>query len=139
MNDEDVERILKDPATMIGSDGIPGLGSARPHPRMTGTFPRILGHYVREKGVVTLEEAVRKMTSLPAQTFGLYKKGILRPAMDADLVIFDPDTIIDKSTFEDSLQPPEGIHWVIVNGQVAVEAGKITGAAAGKVLRRGEN
>ena len=87
MNDEDVERILKDPGTMIGSDGIPSMGSAKPHPRMTGTFPRILGHYVREKGVISLEEAVRKMTSLPAQTFGLYKKGILRPGMDADLVI----------------------------------------------------
>jgi len=139
MNDEDVERILKDPGTMIGSDGIPGMGSAKPHPRMTGTFPRILGYYVREKGVITLEEAIRKMTSLPAQTFGLYKKGILRPGMDADLVIFDPATVIDRATFEDPLQSPAGIQWVIVNGQIAVEAGKITGTPCGKVMRRTGN
>lgn len=137
MGDEDIERILKDPGTMIGSDGIPALGTAKPHPRMTGTFPRVLGRYAREMGVITLEDAIRKMTSLPAQTFGLYKKGVLRPGMDADLVIFDPDTIIDKSTFEDPLQPPAGIHWVMVNGEVAVEDGKIAGATSGKVLRRG--
>jgi N-acyl-D-amino-acid deacylase len=139
MDDEDIERILKDPGTMIGSDGIPAFGSAKPHPRMTGTFPRVLGRYAREKGVITLEEAIRKMTSLPAQTFGLYKKGVLRPGMDADLVLFDPDTIIDQSTFEDPLQPPAGIHWVIVNGEIAVEGGKIAGATSGKVLRRGGN
>jgi N-acyl-D-amino-acid deacylase len=137
MDDDDIERILKDPGTMIGSDGIPGFGTAKPHPRVTGTFPRVLGRYVREKGVITLGEAIRKMTSLPAQTFGLYKKGFLRPGMDADLVVFDPDTIIDKSTFEDPLQPPAGIQWVIINGQVAAEGGKIAGATSGKVLRRG--
>jgi len=138
MDDDDVERILKDPGTMVGSDGIPGFGTARPHPRMTGTFPRVLGRYVREKRVITLEEAIRKMTSLPAQTFGLYKKGVLRPGMDADIVVFDPDAIIDNSTFEDPLQPPAGIQWVIVNGEVAAEDGKIAGATSGKVLRRGE-
>ena len=136
MDDGDIERILKAPDTMIGSDGVPGFGSAKIHPRMTGTFPRILGHYVRERGVITIQEAIRKMTSLPAQTFGLYTKGILRQGMDADLVIFDPDAIIDKSTYEDPLQPPEGIRWVIVNGKIAVEEGKITGATSGKVLRR---
>ena len=139
MDDTDIERILKHPGTMIGSDGIPGFGSAKPHPRMTGTFPRILGHYAREKGVISLEEAIRKMTSLPAQTFGIYKKGILRPGMDADIMIFDPSAVIDKSTFEDPLQPPEGIRWVIVNGEVAVEDGKIAGATSGKVLRRGRS
>ena len=136
MDDGDIERILKAPDTMIGSDGVPGFGSAKVHPRMTGTFPRILGHYVREKGVITLQEAIRKMTSLPAQTFGLFKKGLLRQGMNADLVIFDPDVIIDKSTFDDPSQPPEGIRWVIVNGEIAVEEGKITGATSGKVLRR---
>jgi N-acyl-D-amino-acid deacylase len=136
MDDEDIERILKNSGTMIGSDGIPGFGTTQTHPRMTGTFPRVLGHYAREKRVVTLEEAIRKMTSLPAQTFGLYKKGILRQGMDADLVVFDPDVIIDKSTFEDPMQPPEGIRWVIVNGEIALEEGKITGATSGKVLRR---
>ena len=137
MDDEDIERILKDPGTMIGSDGIPGFGSAKTHPRMTGTFPRILGRYAREKGVITLEDAVRKMTSLPAQTFGLFHKGILRQGMDADLVVFDPASVIDKSTFEDPSQSPEGIHWVIVNGEIAVENGKTMGATSGKVLRRG--
>ena len=138
MDDDDIERILKDPATMIGSDGVPAFGSAKPHPRMTGTFPRILGRYVRDKGIISLEEAIRKMTSLPAQTFSLYKKGVLRPGMDADLVVFDPSTVIDNATFEDPSQPPAGIHWVVVNGAVAVEDGKIAGATSGKVLRRGE-
>ena len=139
MDDKDIERILKDPGTMIGSDGIPGFGTAKTHPRMTGTFPRVLGRYAREMGVITLEDAVRKMTSLPAQTFGLYKKGILRQGMDADLVVFDPDAIVDRATFEDPSLPPKGIRWVIVNGEIAVEEGKITGATSGKVLRRGMN
>lgn len=135
MDDEDIERILKDPGTMIGSDGAPGFGTDKPHPRMTGTFPRVLGRYARDKGVITLEDAVRKMTSLPAQTFRLHEKGVLRPGMDADLVVFDPQAIIDKSTFEDPLQPPEGIGWVIVNGEIAAADGKITGATSGKVMR----
>ncbi len=136
MDDVDIDRIMKHPHTMIGSDGIPAFGTAKPHPRITGTFPRILGRYVREKGLITLEDAIRKMTSLPAQTFGLHKKGLVRPGMDADLVIFDPDTIIDNSTFEDPLQPPQGISRVIINGEVAVEDGSIAGAGSGKVLRR---
>jgi N-acyl-D-amino-acid deacylase len=136
MDDVDIDRILKHPYTMIGSDGIPAFGTAKPHPRLTGTFPRILGRYVREKGLITLEDAIRKMTSLPAQTFGLHKKGLVRPGMDADLVIFDPDTIIDNATFEDPLQPPEGISRVIVNGEIAAEEGSIAGASSGKVLRR---
>jgi N-acyl-D-aspartate/D-glutamate deacylase len=135
MNDEDINRILKDPITMIGTDGIPAFGAGKVHPRMIGTFPRILGRYVREQGVIRLEEAVRKMTSLPAQTFGLYKKGILRDGLDADIVIFDPKTIIDRSTFENPAQSPAGINWVIVNGEVAVEHGQVTGATSGKVLR----
>ena len=136
MDEDDVIRIMKDPSTMIGTDGIPGFGSGKVHPRMIGTFPRILGRYVREQGVIGLEEAIRKMTSLPAQTFGLYRKGILREGLDADIVIFDPATIIDKSTFDDPMQPPEGIRWVIVNGELAVENGKILGATSGQVLRR---
>jgi N-acyl-D-amino-acid deacylase len=90
---------------------------------------------VREQGVIQLEEAVRKMTSLPAQTFGLYRKGILRDGLDADIVIFDPKTIIDRSTFDNPAQSPAGIHWVIVNGEVAVEHGQVTGATSGQVLR----
>ena len=137
MDEEDVIRIMKDPLTMIGTDGVPGFGTSKVHPRMIGTFPRILGRYVRQQGVIGLEEAIRKMTSLPAQTFGLYKKGILRERLDADVVIFDPETIIDKSTFDDPMQPPEGIRWVIVNGEPAVENGQVLGATSGQVLRRG--
>jgi len=135
MDEEDVIRILKDPHTMIGTDGIPSFGSSKVHPRMTGTFPRILGRYVRDKKVIALEEAVRKMTSLPAQTFRLYKKGVLRPGMDADVVIFDSDKIIDKSTFEDPSQSPEGIAWIIVNGEIAVDHGEVRGTSSGQVLR----
>ncbi len=84
---------------------------------------------------MTLEEAVRKMTSLPAQTFGIKEKGLLKEGFDADIVLFDPETIIDKATYDDPIQKPEGISWVMVNGQVAVENGKITGATSGRVLR----
>jgi len=137
MDEEDVIRIMKDSFTMIGTDGVPGFGLSKVHPRMIGAFPRILGRYVRNQGVISLEEAIRKMTSLPAQTFGLYKKGILRERLDADVVVFDPETIIDKSTFDDPTQPPEGIRWVMVNGELAVENGQVTGATSGQVLRRG--
>jgi N-acyl-D-amino-acid deacylase len=137
MDEADIIRIMQDPITMVGTDGIPGFGTAKVHPRMFGTFPRVLGRYVREQGVIRLEEAIRKMTSLPAQTFGLYQKGILREGLDADIVIFDPQTIIDRSTFDDPAQPPAGIEWVIVNGEVAVEHGRVTGATSGRVLRRG--
>jgi N-acyl-D-aspartate/D-glutamate deacylase len=136
MDEEDIVRILRDPLTMIGTDGIPGFGTSKVHPRMVGTFPRILGRYVRQQGLIGLEEAIRKMTSLPAQTFGLYKKGILRERLDADIVVFDPETIIDKSTFDNPTQPPEGIQWVIVNGKLAVEKGQVIGATSGQVLRR---
>jgi N-acyl-D-aspartate/D-glutamate deacylase len=137
MDEEDVIRIMKDPLTMIGTDGVPGFGTGKVHPRMVGTFPRILGRYVRQQGIIRQEEAIRKMTSLPAQTFGLYKKGILRERLDADVVIFDPHTIIDTSTFDDPDQPPAGLGWVIVNGELAVENGEVVGATSGRVLRRG--
>ncbi len=136
MDEDDIIRIMQDPITMIGTDGIPGFGAGKVHPRMIGTFPRILGRYVREQGVIRLEEAIRKMTSLPAQTFGLYRKGILRAGLDADVVVFDPQTVIDRSTFDDPSQPPAGISWVIVNGEIAVEHGRVTGATSGQVLRR---
>ena len=136
MAEEDVVRIMQNPLTMIGTDGVPGLGSSKVHPRMTSTFPRILGRYVRERGVLALEEAVRKMTSLPAQTFGLKSKGLLKEGFDADIVLFDPKTIIDTATYEDPLRRPEGLGWVIVNGRIAVEEGRVMGGASGKVLRR---
>ena len=136
MTDEDIERIMRDPVTTVGSDGIPGSSNSKIHPRMTSTFPRVLGLYAREKGVLGLEEAVRKMTSLPAQTFRLRTKGLLAVGFDADIVLFDPGTIIDKGTFEEPIQAPVGIPWVFVNGKVAVENGEIAGATSGRVLRR---
>jgi N-acyl-D-amino-acid deacylase len=135
MTEEDIQRIMRDPLTMVGTDGIPGFGLEKVHPRMTGTFPRILGRYVREQGVLTLEEAIRKMTSFPAQTFGVRDKGVLKEGFDADIVVFDPETIIDRSTYDDPNQKPEGIHYVVVNGEIAVDHGKLLGATSGRVLR----
>jgi N-acyl-D-aspartate/D-glutamate deacylase len=106
----------------------------RPHPRFYGTFPRVLGVYVREKGVLTLPDAVRKMTSLPAQIMGLQDRGLLRPGMAADLTIFDPKTVRDRATFEDPSQYPAGIPYVIVNGVVVIDQGQHTGAKPGRVL-----
>lgn len=135
MNDVDINRIMSAPFTMIGSDGIPGFGKGKPHPRLTGTFPRVLGKYVREEHLLSIEEAIRKMTSLPAQTFGMKKKGLLKEGFDADIVIFNQETILDKSTYEDPTQKPEGIIHVLVNGKFAVESGKVTSSTSGKVLR----
>jgi len=135
MEEADIERIMKDRLTMIGSDGIPGYGESRIHPRQTSTFPRVLGRYVRERQVLGLEEAVRKMTSLPAQTFRLKSKGLLKEGFDADLVLFDPETVLDRGTYEEPMLQPAGIPWVLVNGQVAVEDGRFRGANSGRVLR----
>jgi len=135
MDEEDVQRIMRGSFTMIGTDGIPAFGMGRVHPRFTGTFPRVLGRYVREKGILTLEEAIRKMTSLPAQTFRVKGKGLLKEGFDADIVIFNPQTIIDRSTYEDPKQKPEGIGYVLVNGEIAVENGEVVGATSGKILR----
>jgi dihydroorotase/N-acyl-D-amino-acid deacylase len=137
MDEADVERIMKHPQTMIASDGrlvAPGMG--HPHPRWYGTFPRVLGHYVREKGTLNLPEAVQKMTLLPARTMGLKDRGLLAPGMKADVVIFDPLTVADKATFEEPHQYPTGIPYVIVNGQIAVENGEFQGIKGGKVLRK---
>jgi len=135
MDEGDIIRIMRNPWTMIGTDGIPGFGVKKVHPRMSGTFPRILGRYVREQGILTIEEAIRKMTSLPAQTFGVQDKGLLKEGFDADVVIFDPATILDQATYEEPNQGPVGIHYVLVNGEIAAENGKVTGATSGKVLR----
>lgn len=135
MAEEDVTRILKHPAAMVGSDAIPSTG--KPHPRYFGAFPRVLRKYVREDKALSLQEAIRKMTSMPAQKLGLRDRGMIREGMWADIVIFDPQTVEDKATFADPRQYPAGIPHVLVNGQVAVRGGKITGALAGKVLRKG--
>jgi N-acyl-D-amino-acid deacylase len=136
ISEEDLERILRHPATMIASDGeVAIFGNAAPHPRGYGTFPRVLGRYVRERQVVTLEEAVRKMTSYPAQRMSLMDRGVLRPGMKADIVVFDPQRVRDAATFEQPHQYPEGIPFVIVNGEVVVDQGKTAPARPGRVLR----
>ena len=141
MDEGDVRRIMGHHLQMVGTDS--GASAAtgfmrrgKPHPRGYGSYPKILGRYVRELGVLRLEEAVRKMTSFPAQRFGVLDRGILRPGMWADITIFNPETVIDKATYQDPHQYPEGIEHVIVNGEAAVERGEYTGALAGRTLRK---
>ena len=134
MREEDVRDVLRWPEAMIGSDGI--LQPGRPHPRLAGTFARVLGRYVREKQLWRLEEAIRKITLLPAQRFAIPSRGQIMPGAVADLVVFDPSRISDQATYEQPLQPPEGIVHVMVNGVPALEHGAPTGRNAGRVLRR---
>lgn len=136
MCEEDMSRILADPWTMVGSDGMPSLGVGKIHPRMSGTFPRVLGRYVREQKLLGLEEAVRKMTSLPARTFGLKGKGLLKEGMDADLVLLDPEVVKDRATYQEPCLSPEGICLVMVNGEIVVKGGELTGSRPGKVILR---
>jgi N-acyl-D-amino-acid deacylase len=139
ISEDDLVHIMKHPATMIASDaspGIPTFGMDVPHPRAYGTFARVLGVYVREKGVLTLEEAIRKMSSFPAQRMGIEDRGILRPGLKADVVVFNPATITDRATFERPHQYAEGVSAVIVNGQLTLIGGQMTGERAGRVLRR---
>ena len=132
-NEENVRTIMQHPAHMPGSDGI--LVGERPHPRGWGTFPRYLGVYVRELGILTWENAIRKMTSLPAQRLGFPDRGLVRPGMAADLVCFDPETVRDTATYDEPKQLPEGIPYVAVNGRLAVDEGRHTGVLAGRSLR----
>jgi dihydroorotase/N-acyl-D-amino-acid deacylase len=137
LDEGDVERIMRHPQTMIASDGrLNALGDGHPHPRAYGTFPRVLGVYVREKHVLGLEEAVRKMTAMPAARLGLADRGVLRAGSAADVVVFDPATVADRATFSDPHQYPVGIEVVVVNGTVAIAGGKPTGAKAGRVVTR---
>ena len=135
MDEDDIVRIMKHPTTMIGSDGIETDGG-RPHPRLFGTFPCILGRFVREKAVLTLEEAVRKMTSMGFERLGIRDRGLLREGYCADVAVFDPEKIVDTATYEDPRQFPIGIEHVIVNGKRAVTDGKQTSALAGRVIRK---
>lgn len=135
MSEADVRTVMRHPSTMIGSDGIPTL-EGKPHPRLYGTFARVLGRYARDERLFGLEDAVRRMTGLSAQTFGLRDRGVIRPGACADLVLFDPARILDRGTFASPKVPPAGISAVWVNGVVAVRAGEPTGARAGRVLAR---
>jgi N-acyl-D-aspartate/D-glutamate deacylase len=134
MSEEDVRRILQHPASMIGSDGLPN--DPRPHPRLWGTFPRVLGHYCREQGIFPLAQAVHKMTGLPAQRFRLAGRGQIREGGHADLVLFDPETIKDTATFTNPISAAEGIVAVWVNGVLSYKDGDATGQRAGRFLPR---
>jgi N-acyl-D-aspartate/D-glutamate deacylase len=130
-----VRTVLRHPTTMIGSDGLPML-HAKPHPRLYGTFARVLGTYVREQGVLPLAEGVHRMTGLSAARFGLADRGVLREGAFADLVLFDPGAIADVATYADPHRPPAGIARVYVNGTDVVRDGSHTGARPGRALRR---
>lgn len=134
IDEADMRRILSYPPTMIGSDGLPH--DNHPHPRLWGTFPRVLGRYCRQEGLFTLEEAIHKMTGLPAETFHLRDRGVVREGAFADLVLFDADEIIDCATFEDPKQPAEGIAHVIVNGRIGWRDGRHLGAGSGRFVTR---
>ena len=139
ISEDDLVRIMKHPATMIASDASPGMpifGKDAPHPRAYGTFARVLGVYVREKHVLTLEEAVRKMSAFPAQRMGIEDRGLIRPGLKADIAVFDAATVIDKATFEKPHQYAEGMRAVVVNGRVTLENGQMTGERAGRALRK---
>jgi N-acyl-D-amino-acid deacylase len=135
-NEENVRAIMQHPAHMAGSDGI--IVGERPHPRGWGTFPRYLAVYVRELGILTWEQAIRKLTSLPAQRLGFPDRGLVRPGMAADLVCLDPETVRDTATYENPKQLPEGIPTVAVNGRLVVDEGRHTGDLPGRALRRGQ-
>jgi N-acyl-D-amino-acid deacylase len=133
MREDDVQRILAHPATMIGSDGLPH--DQHPHPRLWGTFPRVLGHYSRDVGLFTLETAVHKMTGLSARRFGLAGRGEIREGAHADLVVFDAATIRDAATFDRPKVPSQGIACVLVAGEVAYRDGKVAADRRGRFLK----
>ncbi len=135
IDSDDVDRIMRHPATAIGSDGPLGIfGEGAPHPRQYGTFARVLGRYARERGVISLEEAVRKMTSLTAQRLSIRDRGLLVEGFFADIAIFDAGEIIDRATFEDPHQYAEGMEYVLVNGEIVVADGVHTGSRPGRIL-----
>ena len=140
MNEDDVRLAMRQPWVAVDTDygavsTIGPLSTSKSHPRAWGTFPRILGKYVREEHVLTLEDAVRKMTSLPAQRVRLADRGLLRPGYFADITVFDPATVMDVATFDDPNRPSRGIEYVLVNGVLSVEHGKVTGQVGGRPLR----
>jgi N-acyl-D-amino-acid deacylase len=133
--EEDIVAAMRHPLQLVGSDSIFG---GKPHPRLYGTYPRVLGHFVRERNSLTLEEAIRKMTSGPAQLLQLKERGLLREGYWADIVVFDASEVLDGATFAEPIRHSTGILHVLVNGQIAVENGEWTGVTAGKVLYRSE-
>ena len=135
MDERDVRRVMAHPTTMIGTDGIPA--GSKPHPRAWGTYARILGRYVRDEGVISLPDAIYKMSGMPADKFQLTGRGVVKESAFADLVVFDPSTVIDTATYEDPKTPPVGMPHVIVNGVPVVRDGVHTHARVGRALRLG--
>jgi N-acyl-D-amino-acid deacylase len=136
MREDDVRRVLRHPATVIGSDGLPH--DRHPHPRLWGTFPRVLGHYGREVGLFDLETAIHKMTGLSAARFGLHERGLVKKGYHADLVVLDPATVGDRATFAAPAQPSTGIEWVLVNGMPSYRAGEWLSERSGRFLPHGK-
>ena len=134
MDEADVQRIIKYEHAMIASDGLPH--DHHPHPRLWGTFPRVLGHYSRDLNLISLEDAVHRMSGKPASVFGLAGRGEIKEGNCADLVVFDPATIIDTADFDDPIKPAAGIDAVYVNGRAVWRDGAATDARPGKALRR---
>lgn len=132
MSEDDIERIMRHPLGMVCTDG---LLLGKPHPRAYGAFPRVLGRYVREQKVLGLEEAVMRMTSYPSSVFKLGKRGRIKEGFIADLVVFNPTSILDSSTYEDPRRFPVGVEYVIVSGVISVKNGKYTGDRNGKIIR----
>jgi N-acyl-D-amino-acid deacylase len=141
MSEDDVRAVMRHPLAMFGSDGwvlAPEgpLAEGKPHPRCYGTYPRILGHYVRDVGLLTVEEAVHKATYRPAEKLGLRTKGRVQVGADADLAVFDPAAVREEATYADPHRFPVGIEHVLVGGEPTVRDGRHTGARVGRVLRR---
>ena len=140
MSEENTAAFLAHPLGMVCSDGSAlategPLASGTPHPRSFGSFPRVLGHYSRDEGVMPLETAIHKMTAMPARRLRLVDRGVITPGAFADLVVFDPATVSDRATFANPHQYPVGIAHVIVNGEVVLQDGELTGRLPGRVLR----
>ena len=140
MSEDNLERVLAHPLVVVGSDGnsfapYGVLSKGKPHPRSYGTFPRVLGKYVREERVLTLPDAIRKMTSMAAEKFGLAGRGRLAEGIFADIVVFNPDMVLDGADFREPHTYPVGIDYVFVNGRQVIKRGEHTGELPGKVLK----
>lgn len=137
IGDDDIKTVLAHPAVMVGADSIPPAEGAKAHPRSFGTHPRIIAKYVGQENTLSLEEAVRKMTAMPAARYGMQQKGLIREGMDADILVFDPEKVKDNATYENPTELATGMDYVFVNGVMTLEDGSFTGDAAGKVIRKG--
>jgi N-acyl-D-amino-acid deacylase len=137
MSEDDIAELMREPYTMTSSDGgLVAMGEGKPHPRNYGSFARKLSRYVRERGTVTLEHAVRSMTSLPAAVFGMQGRGTIREGAAADVLVFDPARVAERSTYTDPHRLAEGMDYVLVNGELVIDNGTFTAALPGRLLRK---